>query len=73
NKINPGEVGALHMTGVFFLEKTAQIFQMGQQVYLANDAVTADAKTGEANNPLIGYAISEAIAGDKTVTVKLLG
>lgn len=73
NRINPGETGSVHMVGVFSVEKGSQVFQTGQLVYLASNAVTGDEKTGETVNPLIGYAVAEAPASDTAVFVKLLG
>lgn len=68
--INPGEVGSLHVTGVFEIQKaTGEEIAMGTAVYFDGAQITA---TVNDNTPA-GYAIAAAAAADTTVLVKLLG
>lgn len=66
-----GELGHIHVTGVFILNKAAEEIKMGASVYYdaAADAVTAT----EGSNVPAGYAAADAAAADATVLVKLLG
>lgn len=73
NKMNPGDMGTLHMVGVFFVEKTTQVFNAGELVYLEENGITGNPKTGEADNPQVGYVVVEASASDTTVAIKLMG
>lgn len=67
-----GELGHIHVTGVFILEKAStEEIKMGATVYYdaAADSVTA----AEGSNIPAGYAAADAAAADATVLVKLLG
>lgn len=68
--IAPGEIGSLHVCGVFELPKadTTEI-AMGTMVYSDGDGITATA----GDNIPAGYAAQNAAAEAKTVLVKLLG
>lgn len=69
--IAAGETGAVHVVGVFEMDKAAGAITMGAAVYY--DA-TADAiTTTSAGNTPAGYAAGAAAAGDATVYVKLMG
>ena len=78
-----GELGHIHVTGVFILDKAAEEIKMGAAVYYDSeaDAITTTASTevteGEAKktvgNVPAGYAVAAAPAADATVLVKLLG
>lgn len=68
--INPNEMGSLHVTGVYEIEKTGGTeIQQGAPVYFDGTGIT-DAESG--NTPA-GYAAQTAEAGDKTILVKLPG
>lgn len=82
--IAAGELGHVHVVGVFELDKAdGETIPMGTAVYYdaANDCVTAaaSATTGEGeeaettDNIPAGYAAAPAAAADATVLVKLLG
>ena len=66
-----GELGHIHVTGVFILDKAAEEIKMGTAVYYdaAADSVTAT----EGSNVPAGYAAADAATADATVLVKLLG
>ena len=69
--IAPGEVGSLHVGGVWEIEKTGtQDIAMGQAVYFDGKGIT-DA-TGDGNVEA-GYAAAPAKAADTTILVKLRG
>ena len=69
--ILPGELGSLHVTGVFEIDKTAAgAIEMGTEVYFDGAGIT-DAK-GE-GMPLAGYAAQAADASDTVILVKLVG
>ena len=68
--IAPGEVGSLHVGGVWEIDKTgAAEIAMGQTVYFDGTGIT-DAADG---NTEAGYAAAPAAAGDTTILVKLRG
>ena len=72
NDIAEGATGALHVTGVYIMDKKAsEKITMGAPVYYdtAEDEITA---TEKGNIPA-GYAAATAEASDATVLVKLLG
>ena len=82
--ISAGELGHLHVVGVFELDKAdGETIPMGTAVYYdaANDCVTAaaSATTGEGeeakttDNIPAGYAAADAAQDSATVLVKLLG
>lgn len=69
--IMPGELGSLHVTGVFEMPKTAAgAVEMGTEVYFDGKGAT-DSKSDSA--PLAGYAARAAAASDATIFVKLGG
>lgn len=70
--IQPESKGILHVVGVFELKKAdSEKITQGAEVYYdaTHDTITA---TADSNIPA-GYAVKEAAANDKTVSVKLLG
>ncbi len=68
--IKPGEVGSLHVTGVFEMDKVAsEEISMGTQVYFNGTAITATAS----GNTSAGYAAADAAVSDAIILVKLLG
>lgn len=71
-EIAPGEVGSLHMAGVFKIPKagTGDI-GMGTAVYFDGAGITATATEG-ATTPA-GYAAAPALGADTHVLVKLPG
>lgn len=70
NDIEPGQTGAIHVTGVFEMPKVdADEISMGTLVYFSEDGITA---TSDGNVPA-GYAAQNSAADEKTVLVKLLG
>lgn len=69
--ILPGELGSLHVTGVFEIPKTAAgAIEMGTEVYFDGAGIT-DTKGDD--TPLAGYAAQAAAAGDPVILVKLAG
>lgn len=76
--IIPGELGSLHVTGVFEMPKTAnEAIEMGTTVYFDGAGITAEADDGAASDtvtyPLAGYAVQNALAADTVILVKLCG
>lgn len=68
--IPAGEVGTVHVSGVFEMDKVAaEGIALGTLVYFTGTAITATAT----DNTPAGYAITAAAAADATVYVKLLG
>ena len=66
--INPGEVGSLHVVGVYQLPKTGTAeIAMGAAVTFDGSGITTGSGTPA------GYAAATAAAGDTTILVKLLG
>ncbi len=71
-EIKPGELGSLHMLGVYRLPKTGtDAIEMGTAVYFDGAGVTATAAEGTTTPA--GYAAAQSEAIDKFVLVKLLG
>lgn len=67
--IQPGEVGALHVVGVFEITKKA-----GVELAAGDNVVFTDADgIDKASTDVMGYAVEAAAAADETVKVKLLG
>ena len=64
-----GELGALHLCGVFSCKKTEGAVELGAKLYYseADDAVT----TESGSNVPAGWAVAAAAAGDAEVRVKL--
>lgn len=77
--IEAGELGALHLCGVFTAPKVTGAVTIGQKLYYleASDALTTvasqevESKT-VSNNP-VGWAVYAAASADATVVVRLLG
>lgn len=68
--IIPGEMGTVHMTGVFeFPKADTNEIPMGTLVYYDGTGITATAGT---DTPA-GYAAADAAAGENSINVKLLG
>lgn len=78
DNIAVGEVGAVHMTGVFEIPKSgAMAIEMGADVYFDGEGITTAADNGETGDAKVaytpaGYAAAAAAAGDNGVQVKLL-
>ena len=71
-EIKPGELGSLHMVGVFKMPKTgADAIEMGTAVHFDGAGITATAAEGTTTPA--GYAAAPSEASDKFVLVKLLG
>lgn len=71
-EIKPGELGSLHMVGVFKLPKTGtDAIEMGAAVHFDGAGITATAAEGTTTPA--GYAAAPSEAGDKFVLVKLPG
>lgn len=69
--ILPGEVGSLHVTGVFEMPKTATgAVEMGADVYYDGTGIT---DTEGDSAVLAGYAAQAAAASDTVILVKLAG
>lgn len=69
--ILPGEVGSLHVTGVFEMPKTATgAVEMGTDVYYDGTGIT---DTKGDSTVLAGYAAQAAAASDTVILVKLAG
>ncbi len=77
-EIKPGEIGSLHMAGVFKIPKTGtDAIEMGAAVYFDGAGITDAESDGAESNPTAytpaGYAAAPALAADDTVLVKLPG
>lgn len=77
-EIKPGELGSLHMVGVYKLPKTGTgAIEMGAAVYFDGAGITDAESDGAETNPTAytpaGYAAAPALAADTHVLVKLLG
>lgn len=69
--ILPGEVGSLHVTGVFEMPKSAGAeIEMGADVYFDGEGITDT--EGEGAVPA-GYAAQAVAAEDTVILVKLAG
>ena len=72
NDIAKGETGALHVTGVFIMEKAASVtVTMGAALYY--NTTDGNITTTSTSNVPAGYAAAPADSADETVLVKLLG
>ena len=76
--INPGEVGSLHVTGVFKMDKIAEEIAAGSDVYLdPSGKITKAANTpGEEEGPetphvKAGFAAEKAETSDAYAIVKI--
>lgn len=68
--IAPGEVGSVHVEGVYLMDKTGEAaIDLGAAVYFDGEGIT---NTSTSNTPA-GYAAAAAEAADTTILVKLLG
>ena len=71
-EIKPGELGSLHMVGVFRLPKSGEsAIEMGTAVHFDGAGITATAAEGTTTPA--GYAAAPSEASDKFVLVKLPG
>lgn len=71
-EIKPGELGSLHMVGVFRLPKSGEsAIEMGTVVHFDGAGITATAAEGTTTPA--GYAAAPSEASEKSVLVKLLG
>lgn len=69
--IEPGEIGSVHVTGVFEVTKNDTTeMSMGTLVHFDGAGMTA---TSTADTVPAGYAAAAATAADTTMMVKLLG
>lgn len=67
-----GELGHIHVTGVFIMAKAdGEAIDLGAAVYY--DAEADAITTTEGSNTHAGYAAASAATGDATALVKLLG
>lgn len=77
--IPPGEIGALHVCGVFEMPKADEDeIQIGTDVYSTGEGITKSTDNGKTSDekvvyPLVGYTIEAAAASDTKVKVKLVG
>ena len=70
--IAPGELGSLHVTGVFAIPKDAAAIEAGTNVYWKDNAATASPGSSPADaNMKIGFAAQAATADETTVLVKI--
>lgn len=75
--IAAGEVGTLHLCGVFTCPKVTGAVTIGTKLYYleASDALTTSASqtVGQdtVNNNPVGWAVAAAASGDESATVKL--
>jgi predicted RecA/RadA family phage recombinase len=67
--IQPGEIGTIHVTGVFRFSKAAEEITAGAEVYYSEKDGTIT--TTSASNTLAGFAVEAAGASDDTVIVKI--
>lgn len=69
--IEPGQVGSLHVCGVFEMPKTGTAaIEMGAAVYFDGTGITGTSGSGAIE---AGYAAAPAAASDTTVLVKIRG
>ncbi len=68
--IENGEIGGLHMTGIFEVPKDAAAINLGADVYLVSGEASA---TQGGDGVFMGYAVAATDAADETVLVKLMG
>ena len=76
--IAPGEVGSVHVVGVFKTAKSGtNAIAIGQTVYFDGPGITDAANDGVEENPTayteVGYAAADAAADATTILVKLRG
>lgn len=74
NTILPGEVGSIHMFGVFEITKTKnEPIKQGTALYFDGTGMVTDEKEGDKTFTPSGYAAHDAAATEETIKVKLLG
>lgn len=74
--IAPGEIGSIHVCGVFKMEKTKAVdIPMGTAIYFDGKGITTDENDGNADNAYVpaGYASADAASDDDMILVKLPG
>lgn len=76
--IYPGEMGSVHVMGVFFIHKSSpNKIEQGSTVYFDGNGITEAENDGNTSNPApyipAGYAAADAGEEDTTILVKLLG
>jgi predicted RecA/RadA family phage recombinase len=74
--LKAGELGALHLVGVYDIEKAAaDVVTVGAKIYWKDDKATIVASTTVSqvttDHPYVGVAIEAAAAGDTTVRVRI--
>lgn len=67
--IAAGDVGSVHVEGVFEMPKATGAITVGAAVYW--DATNSVVTTTSTNNTLAGYAVAAAASGDDTCFVKI--
>jgi predicted RecA/RadA family phage recombinase len=67
--IRSGQLGALHLTGVYDVSKTPDVFSVGDSVYW--DATAKKAAGTAEGNTLLGVAVAVAASSDATVRVRI--
>lgn len=78
NSIAPGEIGSLHVGGVWEMPKTgASAIDMGTTVYFDGTGITDAENDGAEQDPAsyveVGYAAAPATADATSILVKLRG
>ena len=70
--IAPGELGSIHVEGVFEFPKDSAAIEAGATVFWKDDAATASAGSSPSDaNLKIGYAVQAATSDETTVLVKI--
>lgn len=70
--IRPEELGSLHMVGVFRVPKKAgEEIKAGADLYYSADGMTTTAGADGAG--VVGYAVSDSMADEEHVAIKLMG
>ena len=67
--VEANRLGALHVVGVFDVAKAAVAIPLGSKVYW--DDTAKNACLTATNNTLLGVAVSDAVAGDAVVKVRI--
>lgn len=67
--IGAGELGVVHVIGVFEFPKASGAITLGAAVYW--DATNSKITTTSSSNTLAGFAVAAAASGDETVLVKI--
>ena len=66
--IKANSLGALHVVGVYDVEKGNLAFALGAKVYWST---TTNSVTATATDTLLGIAVQEAVVGDEFVRVRI--